>query len=67
MLSKIIQIVWAFTAVLSFFISTKNYIAYKNFDHRVIVPFFIGLFCVYLFFNIKRQIKNIEKRKSKQE
>lgn len=65
MISKILQIIWAFTAGLAFYISIKNYYEYKIFNHHVLVPFFLGLFCVYLFFNIWKQIKKSKERKNK--
>lgn len=67
MVSKIIQFIWVFTACLALYISIKNYFEYGNFNHHVLVPFFISLFCVYLFFNIKKQIKNAEERKNKKQ
>lgn len=65
MLSKILQFIWAFTACFALYISGKNYLEYKVINHHVLVPIFISLFCVYLFFNIKKQRKNAEERKNK--
>ncbi len=52
---------WVFAAVASFVVSLYNLITLRVFDNHVYFPFFCGLFCIMLWFNIRGQRRFREK------
>lgn len=66
-LIKLLQVVWVFTAVFAFGLGIYNYIEIQKIDSPVYVPLIISVFCVILFFNLKRQAAISDKIKNKNE
>jgi hypothetical protein len=65
-LIKILQAIWIFTAIFAFGLGIYNYTEIQKIDSPVYVPFIIFIFCVILFFNLKRQAaisNNIKEQK----
>ena len=48
---------WIFAAASSFIICLYNLITLRVFDNHVYFPFFCGLFCILIWFNIRGQRK----------
>lgn len=48
---------WIVAAIVSFVVSIYNIFAQPKFDNHVYFPFFCGLFCIMIFYNIRRQRK----------
>jgi len=46
---------WIFAALSSFVVCLYNLITLRVFDNHVYFPFFCGLFCVLIWFNIRGQ------------
>lgn len=46
---------WIFAAVSSFVVGLYNLVTLRVFDNHVYFPFFCGMFCILLWFNIRGQ------------
>jgi hypothetical protein len=55
MFTKILQYIWAFTALLSLGFSIYKFVTIQQITHDVYFPFFISIFCGVLFLNLRSQ------------
>ncbi len=52
---------WIFAAATSFVVCLYNMVTLRVFDNHVYFPFFCGLFCILIWFNIRGQRRFREK------
>lgn len=64
--TRILQYIWAITALLSLGVSIYKLVLIQSITHKVYFPFFISIFCTILFFNLRSQNRFLAKMKSKE-
>ncbi|HLP20297.1 MAG TPA: hypothetical protein VK174_08350 [Chitinophagales bacterium] len=52
---------WIGVCVLAFVVGLYNLVTLRSFDNRVYFPFFCGLFCILIWYNIRGQRRFREK------
>jgi hypothetical protein len=62
---KVLQFSWVLTALISFGIAVFNLVEGKTFTQAVVMPFFVGILCLILFFAMKEQEKSKGKSEDK--
>lgn len=66
MFTKILQYIWAFTAILSLGFSVFKFFQIQAVTHHVYFPFFISIFCGILFLNLRSQNRFMDKMKDEE-
>jgi len=52
---------WIIAAMVSFVVVVYNAVTLRTFDNHIYFPFFCGIFCLLIWFNIRGQRKFREK------
>jgi hypothetical protein len=58
---------WLAAIVIAFCMGTYSAITLRDFSYHVYTPYVCGLFCILIYYNIRRQRLFIEKMKKDQE
>jgi energy-coupling factor transporter transmembrane protein EcfT len=62
---RVVEKIWILAAIASFAVVVVNFLKIGTINHLVYFPFFCGIFCIILFFNLRSQ--NNFKDKMKQQ
>lgn len=52
---RFVEKFWVLAAVVSFGVAVFNFTKQDSINHLVYFPFFCGIFCIILFFNLRSQ------------
>jgi Mg/Co/Ni transporter MgtE len=66
---KILEKAWLAAILIAFAMGIYNFAMLKAFTYQVYTPFVCGMFCILIFFNIRRQrlfVENMKKGEEKQ-
>lgn len=62
---RVVEKIWVLAAIASFVVVIVNYVKIGTINHLVYFPFFCGIFCIILFFNLRSQNNFKDNLKSK--